>query len=203
MTEDIFGPIFVGRQIEDAALETLRTWMPTYLQEIELQLQRVRGEIPAPRLYTTRNEFTQFPEDQMPMCVVVSPGLVSEPKREGDGTYNAWFALAVGFAAAGRDADTSRFLAQVYGAAGRAILLHKSSLGGVASGVEWTDESYDNLVTEDDRVVRACYNMYQFHVAGIVQKGMGPAVTIPDPVEQPGSQWPSAETIEIDVEAVE
>jgi hypothetical protein len=201
--DDIFGNIFVGVQLDGAVISTLKSWMPTYLREIEQQLGWTDSPIPDIRLWTTRNEFTQFPADQMPMCVVVSVGLTGAPTKEGDGTYSGQFSLAVGFAAAGRDADTSKALATIYGAAGRAILLHKSGLGGLAEGVQWEDESYDDLVTEDERVVRACYNIYRVDVDNIVTKGAGPATpTPPDPVNQPGSQWPTADTIVIDIEAL-
>src|SRR4051812_35803706 len=145
----IFGNILVGTQLEVAVMDTLRAWMPTLLQEIEIQLGRTRGEIPVPRYYTTRNEFTSYPEDQMPMCVVVSPGLLTPPTKDGEGIYSAWFQIAVGFAASAKDADASGFLAKIYGAAGRWILLNKGGLGGLGAGTDWDDESYDDLVSEE------------------------------------------------------
>lgn len=197
---DIFGPIVVGTDVERAVMDTLKLWMPTLLQEIELQQARTRGLIPLPRLYTTRNEFDSYPEDQLPMCVVVSPGLVGPPTKDGEGYYSATWAMAIGFAAQGKDADTSGYLAKVYGAAARWIVLNKGSLGGFASGVEWEDESYDDLVSEDARVVRACYNLYRVAVDGVVQKGVGPPTpTVPDPTTQPGSQWPDIELVDIDI----
>lgn len=194
---DVFEPIFTATQLEVAAMQTLSTWMPTYLQEIELQLNRTRGEIPPPAEYSTRNEFTSFPEDKMPLCVVVSPGLSDPPTKEGDGTYSGWWALGVGFATVARDADASNFLAKVYGAAARAILLQNSSLGGISQGTEWIDESYDELVTEDDRVVRACYLIFRFNVWNVVTKNAGPPPPA-DPAAQPGSNWPTANLVQID-----
>lgn len=196
---DIFGEITVGTEIEVAVMDTLRIWMPTYLEEIELQKGRTRGEIPPPARYTTRNRFDSFPDDAMPLCVVVSPGLAEKPRKEGSGIYSAWWAVGVGFAAVARDADAAGFLSKVYGAASRAILLQHGSLGGSAEGVEWEDESYDDLVDDEERTVRACYEMFRVFKYDIVTKGGGPSDPIaPDPVTQPGSTWPTAETVVID-----
>jgi hypothetical protein len=196
---DKFGELIVGTQLEVAVMDTLSDWMPVYIREIELQLTRPQGKIPPPRTYTTRNEFTSFPDDQMPICVVVSPGLADPPTKEGDGTYSAWWSVGVGFAAAARDADASGFVAKVYGAACRGVLLGShSSLGGFATGLEWVDESYDDLVTEEERTIRACYDIFRVHKTGIVTRGVGPTTLPNDPASQPGSTWPTANTVKID-----
>lgn len=195
---DIFGPIFVDTTLETAAMNQFDLWMPTYIQEIEIQLGRTRGQIPPPKQYATRNEFTSFPADLMPMCIVVSPGLDGEPTAEGDGTYSAWFQLGVGFAAAARDAEASGFLARVYGAAGRKILLDRQSIGGVAHAVQWVDHSNDDLVTEDERTIRASYDIFRVHIWNVVTRGAGPAApAVPNAATQPGSQWPTANTVKI------
>lgn len=199
--DSIFGNIVPGVLLENAVMEIIHSWMPTYLQELERQLGWERGRIPSPRYYTTRNEFDSFPEDKMPMCVVVSPGLADPPTREGDGTYSADWAIGVGFAAQAKDADSSHAMATIYAAAGRALLLQHTSLGGVAHGIEWIDESYDDLVTEENRTIRAAYNIYRVSIWDVVKKGAGPVAptTPPDPENLPGSNWPTAETIEIAV----
>ena len=202
MSEPIWGEVSVGTQFELAAMETLSAWMPVRVKALEQQLGRTVGEIPAPRKYTTRNNFESFPDDILPLCVVVSPGIVDQPTKEGDGTYSAWWALGVGFAAAARDVEAAAFLAKTYGAAARSILLWKQSLGtdGLVAKVEWVDESYDDLVTEDDRSVRACYNVYRVLGYNVVTEYAGPGsgVAPADPAAQPGSTWPTANIVKID-----
>lgn len=193
----VFGEVVLGTQVETAAMATLGQWMPTYIQEMEIRLGRTRGEIPPPRTYTTRNTLTSYPADIMPLCVVVSPGLADPPTKQGDGRFSAWWTLGVGFAAAAKDADASGFLAKLYGAAGRLILLHKQSLGGFASKVHWVDESYDDLVDDDERTIRACYGVYRVLVEGIATEYAGPAAPA-DPANQPGSTWPTADIVQID-----
>lgn len=191
MTVDIFRPIFVGHTLELATIDTLVTWMPTYLQEIELQLGRTRGLIPAPRTYTTRNEFTTFPEDQMPICVVVSPGLASEPYAEGNGTYGAWFSLGVGVLASAAKEEDTNLLSKIYAAAVRGIMMQQSTLGGICTGMEWVDESYDDIPDESqERTIRAAQWLGRAYIDDIVTRYTGP-VEPADPVDQPGSLWPN------------
>lgn len=194
---DVFGNIFIETELETAIMDQFALWMPTYIQEIELQLNRQRGQIPPPKQYTTRNEFTSFPEDRMPMCVVVSPGIDNEPKAEADGIYSAEFLVGVGFAASAKNADASGLMAKIYGAAGRKILLDRPSIGGVAQGVEWVDHNNDELVTEDERTVRASYDIFRVRVWDVVTRFSGP-IAPADPVVQPGSNWPSANIVHID-----
>lgn len=195
--ESVFGTITVGTEVETAVMAQLAAWMPTVIQEIELQYNRERGKIPPPKMYTTRNEFTSFPTDILPLCVVVSPGLADPPTKDGEGVFEAWWTLGVGFAAEARDADAAGFLAKVYGAAGRKILLTHQSLGGVTQKVVWVDESYDDLVVEDDRTVRATYLIFRVLKGDIVTEYAGPAAPA-NPATQPGSTWPTANIVKID-----
>lgn len=186
----IFKHIFVAHELEVAALETLRIWMPTYLQEIETQIGPTRGLIPAPRTYTTRNEFTTFPEDQMPICVVVSPGLADEPHVEGNGTYGAWFSLGVGVVASAATEEDTNHLAKVYAAAVRAIMLQQAALGGICTGMEWVDESYDDIPDESqERTIRASQWLGRAYVDDIVTRYTGPTEPA-DPDVLPGTNWP-------------
>lgn len=203
-TESIFGTIRSGIELEAAAADTMALWMPTYIRELERQYGRTLGLIPPPRMYTNRNRFEAFPEDQMPLCIVVSSGLVDTPLKEGDGTYRAWFSLGVGFLASAKDEDAATFLSKFYAAAGRAVLLQKPSLGGFASGTEWIDETYDDeVITEDERTMKATYLIFRVLLDKLVARYGGPVEPVaPNPATQPGSQWPTAQTVNIDIEVM-
>lgn len=204
MITDVFGPIVIAPDIEDAVKETLEAWTPTVIQEIELQHGLQRGQIALPKTYATRERFRSFPEDRMPACVVVSAGLAQEPMADGEGTFNAWFGIGVGFAAVARDAKSASFLTKVYVAAARWILVNKSGLrdadGNIrASMIEWVDESYDEEIeTTDERTIMAAYVLFRVNVDSVVSRAGGP-ITPPDPIQTPGSDWPTAETTDVEV----
>jgi hypothetical protein len=191
----IFDEIKTGTQLELAVIQTLATWMPTYLEEMRLQLSR-EDKFPSPRTYTNRNSFEKFMEDQLPLVIVVSPGLVSRPTAEGSGRFRAKWQLGTGIIASARNQAESNDLSKVYIAAARAILLQKSSLGGVSSGMEWVDESYDEITEDVDRSMAAGMALFEVEMESVINRWAGPAVpNPPDPDDLPGSDWYIAEKV--------
>lgn len=193
----IFGTIISADQLEDAAVTTLESWFKTYSREFELQAGLPQDALPLPRSYTITEEVDRDSADQLPAVVVISPGLTGQPRQEGDGSFRATWALAVGiFVSARTRRDTSRLVRQ-YGAIIRAIMLQKQSLGGFADGTRWTDESYDDTFGFVDRQsISAGQVIFQVEVVDVTSRWAGPvAPTAPDPVTQPGSDWPLADTV--------
>lgn len=193
---DIFGPIFVAVNLEQAVIDTLKSWLRLYINEVQLQVG-VTGSIPMPRTYTTRRRFDKFPEDQLPTCVVVSPGLDSDPKKEGDGSYRAKWVIHVGMVVSTSDMVQTNLVAKIYGAAMRAAIIQHASLGGIVCGMEWYDESYDDLPDDDvTRSLGATTLSFRVEVEEVVNWNKGPdGVFLPDPADpdtppnaQPGDQ---------------
>jgi len=205
--DDIFGPIFDGSVLTRAALVTLRAWYPTYIREIEFQRGYPLGEIPPPRTFAERWRFDSFPDDQIPICVAVCPGMVEPPTRSGDGIFSGWWGLGVGIIAAANTSENSERLAKVYGAAGRLILSQKSYLDNSweFNGCIVTDESYDDVPDiEQSRTMRSAFIIARVQVLNMWTEYGGPAYpTPPDPILQPGSQWPEVEQVFVDVERME
>jgi hypothetical protein len=194
-SESIFGRIVVASQIEDFVMTTLSSWWDTYQREVKRQLELdPLLQIPLPQTYATRNQWETFPDERMPMVIVVSPGTVGETETEGDGKYGAWYAFSVGIAASARDENTTRFLAAFYGAVARAIMVQKGRS-------HWVDESFDDLVDpQAQRRIRAAYESFMIFIEDVVSRSAGPAFPVdPDPTTQPGSTWPTANTVVVDV----
>lgn len=201
MTVDIFNPIISGAQVEGAVIHTLDTWLPTYLRELELQYGRPLNQIKPPRSYTTRNRFTSFPEEQMPICVVVSPGLRGRPLMTGDGNFRAPFRIGAGVIVSATDQPTTNDLAKLYGAAIRSIMIQQGGMMGLASQTTWEDESYDDVPIPDaDRTIMSVQVVATVEVEAVVNRWAGPTDPFaPDPEGQPGSEWPTANTVIIEI----
>lgn len=200
---DIFEPIFNAHRLQQRVIMLLDYWFPTYLREMQVQEQTAGDPpLPEPRNYTTRSRFDKFPEDQLPLCVVVSSGLVGDPWVEGDGKYSGWFSIGVGLIVSARTAEESDHLGKLYAAAARAILLQHPSIMGIAAGVEWVDESYDELPSDQDRSLSGNLVVFRVLVEDIVTRNVGPREPIPDPDTLPGSDWPTADDVIVDVENV-
>jgi len=205
-TDDIFLQILDGSQVEEAALSHVAAWMPVYLRELEIQREFPDDQhLPEIRSFTTFSRLDRFDEQQIPGVVVFSPGLAGAPTMEGDGSYTAIWNVGVSvFVSAPTIAATNR-LAKLYTAALRAIMVQKQSLGGFANHVRWMDERYDDMfLPEDERTISSGTGLFEVAVTDVINKRGGPRTypfaEPPDPTAQPGSQWPEAQEVIIDVE---
>ena len=203
-TSTIFGRIVSGYDVEQWVLALLKRWSSTYLSEVERQhgysagtLQRVRGWVLAP-------SFEKWPEDQIPGVLVVSPGLVPPPTRDGDGNYRARWRVDLGCLCSARTQQQSHEQAQLFLAAHKAIVAQRPSLEGHADGVTWLDESYSVLDYDDTRSLYAGYATLTVEVDDVLTTLAGP-VTPDDPLPldtDPWPLWPEAVTVDVDVDNV-
>ena len=204
---DIFGPIFDGSLLTKAVLETLQLWYPTYIREIELQRGWPLGEIPAPRTYAERWRFDSYPDDAIPICVAVCPGMADPPTKTGEGIFGGWWILGVGVIAAANTEDNSERLAKVYGAAARTIMSQKGYLNNTweFADCEIIEETYEDIPDmEQARTMRSAQIITRVRVEQMWTEYGGPAYPdAPDPDRQPGSQWPIANEVFVEVERLE
>ncbi len=193
---DVFEPIFDGSVLTRSVIATLKNWMPTYIQEVEVQRGYTQGAIPVPRIYTERNEFTTFADDMIPMVIVISPGLAGEPHHDGEGRYSGWWGLGIGVIAAANTEENSERLAKIYGACVRAIMLQHQALDEVweYSGVQYLDETFIDVPDpEQQRTMRSARVVMRVAVENITNKWAGPDAPIPA-TPGPGDDWPTVET---------
>lgn len=169
-----YGSIIEGAQVEQAVIDTLRLWFPTYLAEFERRHSFAAGSLPLPRSYTTRNEFDKWEDEQIPAVIVVSPGLNGRPTRQGDGSYLASWIVGVGIVVVGVDPGNSNMLAKLYAACARLIMIQQRSLGGFARGVSWLDESYDDVPSEATRTLVAGQVIFSVEVSEVLDSFRGP-----------------------------
>jgi hypothetical protein len=200
--DSVFGPLFSGQEVEAAAKATLDTWAPTYLAWAARAAGRPKPP-PTPRWYTTRDvESGDWPQAQPPAVLIVSPGLADAPRKHGrNRSYSATFALGFVVIASARDRDTTDTLAMLYTAALRVCLIHRASLGGIASGIEWIDERYDVLPDRNRRQLAAGRAEFRVDVDDVVG-GSGPSA--PDPPDDPTTPIPDpprVESAEVEVRA--
>jgi hypothetical protein len=178
----VFGEIFVASELEEATINLLREWFPTYLRHIEEKLSLPVGKLVAPRVYTNRNSFDAIPGDDMPMCVVISPGLHDEPITRERGKYTAPWSLGIGIAIAAETETMANAMSKIYGAAARAIMLQHQDINGTAIRVDWLDETYDDLPIEDQlQQYRAAGVYFAVEVENVTDKYRGPSEPDADP----------------------
>jgi hypothetical protein len=177
---NIYGNISHPGLIEQAAAERLRVWLPHYLAEVERQHNREVGKLRL-RSIVTVSELDRFPEDQLPCAVVISPGTIDDPTKDGAGDYSALYNVSVAVLVSSTEAKGSRLLAQLFGAAVRGALMQNRQLTETVSIEDWLGESFDDLPVEERRTLFGGINSFSAELLNVVNWKAGP----PGPADPP------------------
>jgi hypothetical protein len=186
---NLYGAVITARDVREAVITNLKDWSPAYIGEVSVQSGRVRcgdGALPPFRSFGTATSMSTFPEDQLPACVVVVPGLAETPLRQGDGTYLAEWSVGIGVVVSGKDRESTDDLVRLYSAAVRMAMIQKPSMGGFALGCRWIDENYDELAYDDSRTIAAGIVSIGVKVDAVVNAFGGPKEPPEDACVDPG-----------------
>jgi hypothetical protein len=186
-----FGPFFDGKIIEEAIKDTLRKWLPTYVARLEFETGREARSVKLPRTYRSTPTFGKYKDDQLPLVMVVCPGLSETPRRNGDGTYDARWHVGVAIVLGAKDDEATESLAKQYGATIRDLLLQHKTLGGVVNRLGWEHEQYDDIPRERLKTLGSAQMIFWVEKENIVNDKGGPGQPepLPDPYE-PYGDWP-------------
>jgi hypothetical protein len=195
----VFGTIISAGAVERAVADSLREWISTYIGEIERIEGYDPGSIERPLDVISTSDFEKWPEDQLPVVLVLNAGLAGQPIRRGDGVHEATWLVALAPVVSDVNAADTRTLALAYAAAIRAAILQHKSLGGFAAGLTWRDENYTDLPFADTRSLMAGRVVFEVTVEGVVRDSGGPPAPLPDPSDDPGD-WPTTSEVETIVE---
>lgn len=189
----IYGNIKTEGDVRHATEETLRLWLPSYLGEVAAQKDLDRDTLPMIRSWKAVPTFDQWPEDQLPAAIVVTPGTNNVPERLNREFTVDW-SVGVAVVVSAKDEVSTADLIGYYAAAVRVLMIQKGSLGGFAEETHWMSERFDeHPIPEQSRTLRTAMVMFSVTVAGMNQRYGGPA-NPGDPTEDPGS-WPTIETV--------
>src|SRR3954471_5814117 len=92
----LYGRLIGAHHVEDAIVNVLRDWYPTYLHEAERVSGIVPGTLELPRSIRVTSEQEAMPEDQSPTLIVASPGTTDLLGVSGARQYSARWELDVG-----------------------------------------------------------------------------------------------------------
>lgn len=203
--DTIFDRVVSGADVESWVWYTLKRWFSTYLATVERQHSITAGTFARPRSFTTAPSLDDWPEDQLPNLLVISPGMSEVPQRHGDGVYKARWNVTVACVVSARSEEESRHLASYYTAALRLLMLQRPSLDGAAQGVAWISERYDELAFDDVRSLMAGTAEFLVDVDNAANAKAGP-ITPDDPLADELAawpDWPTVQVVDIDVEPVQ
>lgn len=193
---EVFGPLTDGGVIEEGAIETLKRWLPTYLQKASEQANF--PAIQTPQSWGVVSEFDRFPEQGLPAIIVAAPGTNDPPVKDGAGFYRVEYTLVVFAEVAAAKGAAARKMAQLYGAAIRGALLQQSRLAGGISVAEWRGEITDTVDVAQRRTRAATGQEFSVQCRQMVTTLGGP--------EQPDDpdEWPEiTETPTVEVQPLD
>lgn len=192
-----YGPMIDGEQVESAALETLKLWLPSYVAAKERAMGLAPRTLPlvADAGWAVSTDIDRWPGPVLPSVLLASTGLADKPSRDGKGMYRARFTLGVAVVVSARDARAANRLAKAYTAVLRTCLLQQSTLGGLASGVEWEDEQYDALPSRKSDSLASGQVVLTVEVEDMGTARSGPRGTPPDdPYSGPPAPAPEVQS---------
>jgi hypothetical protein len=193
-----FGNYVTAKDVSDAVQSTIELWIHTYLAEMarhDGQDPTTSGGIlPDFASYPDSLDLSRFPEEQLPACILVVPGIMEVPKKHGGGKISATWKVGIGCAVTGQDKPTTIKLAQLYTTAVRMIILQNPSLGHFATGVMWIREEFTgNIIRADDsRTLAIGVLDFNVTVDANVDVSQGPVEPIPN--NEPPTGWATVES---------
>lgn len=171
----IFGEFFLPSTLVVQSKKLLERWFPEYLEEIEDKLGLPSDTLAIPKNYTQRNEFTSLAGEELPKCVVLSPGIAGPPQKDGRGVYRGTWRLGIGVAVAAPTEEEADTLAQIYGACVRVIFVNHPSINGVASNTVYVDENYNELpITGQNQQFRSASVWFAVEIDNVAKRSAGP-----------------------------
>lgn len=193
----VFGNIFIPQQeLEAPTVALLQTWFPTFLRQIEIQLNLELDSIKVPlkRNYTSRNKFDALAGEDTPKVVVVSPGIIGTPLMSGNRQIRATWRIGIGVACVAPDEETAKLHGDIYGAAVREIMLKKGG-GALGGHVHWLDEQYTDLpISNQLQQYRAAAIWFSADIENVATKRGGPDVPDSDPYA-----YHTADTVDVEL----
>lgn len=162
-----FPVVKAGRHVERAVIECCLRWGETWIAAIERQEGLRPRSLPVPaagQFTTTSEDFVNWPEDQLPVVLVISPGLAGTVRTEADRSLTAPVGIALGILTSTSFGDAqTREVAHWYAMAYSEVLL-RHELEIEVDEIRYIDERYGDIVREDQRALGAARVIFSIEV---------------------------------------
>lgn len=179
-TGAVFGQIVSPSQLEGWVVALTNRWFTEYLAATERSLGLAPRHYAPLRNVLTANEFDYFPEDQLPLAIVMNAGLIDQPARRG-GHVDATYSVAVAIVVSSTRRTYVRAAMNDYAAAFKAMILQHRDLEqpNYVRGVDWLDERPAPLPDVDQRSIGAMQMFFSVELQAVVDLKGGPPFSEP------------------------
>ena len=139
-TTSTYGPFFGGTAVQEAVYNTLGTWLPAYIAEMNRQLGgNILKDVTE---YRHRPEFRTLPKSVECAILVIVPGTAQTPKTYQEFIRANWRVEVDVFIYGTKDWQETQALTNAYATAVRACLIQQRGLNGFAETTKWIGETY-------------------------------------------------------------
>lgn len=213
MPEDFFGPLVSPEDVIQAALATLRVWLPEYCAEVERKHSLQPKTIPRPpteECFHGGVDFESWIGEDLPE-VIVTCKPSGDPERSGSVGYTQGYELklgclwvGVGSTLAEHAEDEARMVASYLGAASM-LLVQQPTLGGLTERLVMTASPDVTLPNPEQRAIAQVVTGFEVWVAQILDENAGPVQPNPGEVpeyngpEQPYGEEPTVQKVDVTV----
>lgn len=204
---DMYGPLFVSGDFDDAVVACIDKWVDSYLAQFERHASIPVKSIDRPRSYNIVSDLDQFNEDQSPAVFVVSAGL-EDLEETGGGNYAGWWRWVVWALVAQRDPDATQEVRNLYGASLRTLVVQKAALEDLGTTV-FVGESYEAARNRTLGIMALEFRSYIDAVVNEFEGPVDPDIVPPSGEPDPNAEgprdenapdWPLVETTDIQIE---
>jgi hypothetical protein len=168
-----WGPLVISTDVDDAVLNALRQWMPTYLAQI--RKERNLTFTPAlPRTYSNTFAEQEFLDHQLPAMIAVT-AQATATVGGSNMAYDATWALELAAVVRGKRPPSTRYLASLYEGVARRVVLQKAR-GAPLNAVKWIGSRTRQVAdaTGQGRYIVAEVCLFQVFSDQVVQPYAGP-----------------------------
>lgn len=193
MTPNRYGTLHTPVDIVNAAVARLKDWQGEYVRLINdhygTSLAPLRAAIPM-------TDLQRYPENKMPVAVVVVTNSTGAPVKDGNGYYSAPYTMIIGCISAAASEDDARRNVALYGAACRMAVGQRRKLAEDVVVQEWTGESINPLQINEKKRLLVCTNSFSVRLDNVFswKEGPGPGAVPPAPDGSPLAEWPTITT---------
>lgn len=205
---NVYGALVSAGQVERRIIGSLEDWLPFYLGEMERLDGYDPGSLPVPVGYVRASEFAKWPEDALPVMLVMAAA-TSKVRKGQDGQHEAEWTVGVAPIVKDQSQGDSRDLATTYAAAVRgAVVQHKrlkskAHPDGIEGSVEWLGEAYTDLAFDSTRTLGTARVIFSVTLDNVVSAAAGPRELPSTPPSIDPGDWPGVSSIDVKVNPVE
>jgi hypothetical protein len=132
-----FGPLVTTVDVDEAVIATLQEWLPTYLDQIEIERELGAGYLPRPKLeaYANTLDSAEFLDHTLPAVIVTTAATANPPEITNDFSYITNWKMTVSCILRGRGtrpAEARRNAALFEGSV-RRLLIQQGAIEAIQS----------------------------------------------------------------------